>query len=41
MAGPQDEARVKRLGKGQTITVRGEYDGQVSNVQLRDCVRVK
>jgi outer membrane murein-binding lipoprotein Lpp len=36
-----DEARIRRLGKGQTITVRGEYDGQVSNVQLRECVLVK
>jgi len=38
---PKDDARIKRLSKGQTITVRGEYDGQVSNVQLRDCVLVK
>ena len=33
-----DQARVKRLTKGQTITVRGEYDGQVSNLQVRECV---
>jgi hypothetical protein len=32
------EARIRRLDKGQSITVRGEYDGQVSNVQLRECV---
>jgi tRNA_anti-like len=37
----QDEARIKRLGKGQEITVRGEYDGQVSNLQLRESVLVK
>jgi hypothetical protein len=38
---PQDEALVKRLRKGQKITVGGEYDGQVTNIQLRDCVLVK
>jgi hypothetical protein len=27
--------------RGQAITLRGEYDGQVSNVQLRNCVLVK
>ena len=37
----KDEARIKRVGRGQTITVRGEYDGQVSNIQVRDCVLVK
>jgi membrane-bound lytic murein transglycosylase len=37
----EDGAGVKRLGKGQTITVRGEYDGRVSNVQLRECVLVR
>jgi hypothetical protein len=30
-------ARVGRLRQGQTITVRGEYFGRVSNVQIRDC----
>jgi hypothetical protein len=35
------EPRIKRLTNGQTITVRGEYDGQVSNVQVRECVLVK
>jgi hypothetical protein len=34
----KDEAQINRLDKGQSITVRGEYDGQVSNVQLRNCV---
>ena len=37
LAGRADEARVRRLPKGQTVTVRGEYDGQVSHIQLRDC----
>jgi hypothetical protein len=37
LAGRADEARVERLTKGQTVTIRGEYDGRVSNVQLRDC----
>jgi len=36
-----DDARIKRLGKGQEITVRGEYDGQISNLQLRESVLVK
>jgi hypothetical protein len=34
-------ARIRRLGKGQSITVSGEYDGRVSNIQLRECVLVK
>jgi hypothetical protein len=35
------EAEIMRLDKGQSITVRGEYDGQVSNIQARDCILVK
>jgi hypothetical protein len=35
------EARIKRMEKGQTITVRGEYDGQVTNIQVRNCVLAK
>ena len=35
-----EEARIRRL-KGQTVTVRGEYDGRVSNLQLRECILVK
>jgi hypothetical protein len=41
LAEKKDEVRIKRLGKGQSITVRGEYDGQISNVQLRECVLVE
>ncbi len=41
VADDDEEEQIKRLMKGQTITVRGEYSGQVSNVQLRDCVLVK
>jgi hypothetical protein len=37
----QDDGRIKRLDKGQLITVRGEYHGQVSNVQVRDCQLVE
>lgn len=40
LADKQTQAQIKRLGKGQSITVRGEYDGQVSNVQVRECVLV-
>ena len=36
-----DDARHERLKKGQTITVRGEYGGRVSNVRVRECVLVK
>jgi hypothetical protein len=35
------EGRILRLQKGQTITIRGEYDGQVSHVQVRECQLVK
>ncbi len=38
--GDRNEARIKRLAKGRTITLRGEYQGRVSNVQLQDCVLV-
>jgi hypothetical protein len=37
-ANDQEEVRIKRLEKGQAITLRGDYHGQVSNVQVRDCV---
>jgi hypothetical protein len=36
-----DEARNNRLGKGQTVTVRGDYAGRVTHLQLRSCVLVK
>ena len=39
-ADPKDERQIKRLEKGQTITVRGEYDGRISNLQIRECVLV-
>lgn len=41
LADKNDEAQIKRLDKGQSITLRGEYDGQVSNVQVRECVLVE
>ncbi|HKB05317.1 MAG TPA: hypothetical protein VKD90_24045 [Gemmataceae bacterium] len=41
LADPAVEARFRHLDKGQTVTVRGEYDGQVSNIQLRECVLPK
>ena len=37
----ENEGRIERLDKGRPVTVRGEYDGRVSNVQLRECVLVK
>lgn len=36
-----EEAAVGRLEKGQNVTVRGEYDGRVSHVQLRECALVE
>jgi hypothetical protein len=40
-ANPQEQARIKRLDKGESITVCGEYHGQVSNVQVRECRLVR
>ena len=41
IADAQELARIQRLGKGQAITVRGEYDGRVSNLQVRNCLLAK
>lgn len=41
LMGVPDPARVRQLDKGQTITVRGEYEGQVSNLQVRECELIK
>jgi hypothetical protein len=41
LAEEEDENRIEGLRKGQAITVRGEYEGRVSNLQVRDCVLVK
>ncbi|HJZ90175.1 MAG TPA: hypothetical protein VKE40_04840, partial [Gemmataceae bacterium] len=38
---PQDDLRIKRLGKGQKITIRGDYDGRVDNLQVRECTLIK
>jgi hypothetical protein len=40
-ADDNEEARIEALRKGETVTVRGEFDGRVSNVQLRECVLAK
>lgn len=40
-ADERDEGRIGRLVGGRPITVRGEYDGRVSNVQVRECVLVE
>jgi hypothetical protein len=37
----EDDVENKRLGKGRTVTVRGEYAGRVSHLQLRGCVLVR
>ena len=31
------EGRIGRLNAGEAVTVRGEYDGRVSHVQVREC----
>jgi hypothetical protein len=36
-----EEARIEQLAEGQAVTVRGEYDGRVTNVQMRGCVPSK
>jgi hypothetical protein len=36
LMGVPDDGRVRQLNTGQTVTVRGEYEGQVSNVQLHE-----
>jgi hypothetical protein len=38
-ANPKEEAS-QRLKKGQAVTVRGDYGGRVSHLQLRSCVLV-
>jgi hypothetical protein len=35
------EGRVGRLAAGRRVTIRGEYDGRVSNVQVRECELVE
>jgi len=37
LTGVPDYARVRQLAAGQKVTVRGEYEGQVSSVQMREC----
>jgi hypothetical protein len=36
----EDEIENKRLAKGQKLTVRGEYGGRVSHIQLQGCALV-
>jgi hypothetical protein len=38
---PEDEVRVTRLDKGDPVTVRGEYSGRVSHIQVRGCALVQ
>ena len=40
-ADQQDERRIEQLSMGQEVTVRGEYEGRVSNLQIRECVLLK
>ena len=35
------EIELRKLEKGQTVTLRGEYGGRVSHIQVRQCVMVK
>jgi hypothetical protein len=36
-----DDTRNKRLPNGKAITVRGEYAGRISHVQVRGCILVQ
>ncbi len=36
----RNDLLLNRMRKGQTLTVRGEFSGQVSNIQLRDCILI-
>jgi len=38
---PKDKTRIEQLGKGQTITLRGDYGGRVSHLQIWNCVLVE
>jgi len=40
-ADEENETRIQRLRRGQEVTVRGEYTGRISHLQIRDCVLVK
>lgn len=40
-AEPGDERKLSLLEKGRAVTIRGDYDGRVSNLQFRECVLVK
>jgi hypothetical protein len=37
----EEEAAVLALPKGTTVTIRGDYTGRVSHVQIRECSLVK
>jgi hypothetical protein len=41
LQGPPNDGRIARLTEGQKVTVRGEYTGQVSNVQVHQCSLVE
>jgi len=36
----KDGAQLNRLTTGQTVTVRGKYDGYKANILMKDCVLV-
>jgi tRNA_anti-like len=40
-AGDVEEGRIERLDEGQAVTVRGEYDGRVTNIRLSECELAK
>ncbi len=41
LADDDDEAEILRLRRGQAVTVRGDYNGLVSNLKVRDAVLVR
>jgi hypothetical protein len=38
--GKESMAQMSRLSEGQTVTVRGKYDGYGKNILFKDCVLV-
>jgi len=36
--GPKELPQMSRLSEGETVTMRGQYDGYSKNIILKDCV---
>ena len=40
MFGKESTSGLRRLDEGQTVSVRGKYDGYSKNIIMKDCVLV-